>query len=185
MAEKGFKTSKKFLTPFLKSLFDDFSSSIPLLPPPGPQSSFPPPPEPKYMPPPPFVSPIPTPSPAAVPKYEDNAVSAHAHAHAHSPRELPLDPADVLLLHLPGPDLLLHLPGLARVPPEEEQPRRQPVQTVDRPEVLEAVLLGQDEHHRVVAVATAGVDLGKKKILINTFSDFFSRKRLDLGKEDF
>ena len=70
-----------------------------------------------------------------------------------------LDPADVLLLHLPRPDLLLHLARLLGVAPEEEEPRRQPVQAVDGAQVLEALLLGQDEHHRVVAVSAAGVHL--------------------------
>ena len=73
--------------------------------------------------------------------------------------ELSVHPADVLLLDLPGPDLLLHLARLLGVPAEEEEARGEPVQSVDGPQVLEPVLLGQDEHHRVVAVAAARVDL--------------------------
>ncbi len=44
-------------------------------------------------------------------------------------------------------------------PSEEQESRGEPVQPVDGAQVLEAVLLGQDEHHRVVAVAAARVDL--------------------------
>ena len=85
----------------------------------------------------------------------------------HSLWELALDPADVLLEHLPVPDLLLHVAGLARVAAEHEQPRGEPVQTVDGAQVLQVVLLGQDEHHGVVAVPPAGVHLeeGAKELL--------------------
>ena len=78
-------------------------------------------------------------------------------------RKLSLDPTDVLLPDLPGPDVLLHLAGLLGVPPEEEQARGQTVQPVDRPQVLEAVLLGEDEHHCVVTVTATRVNLENKK----------------------
>lgn len=48
---------------------------------------------------------------------------------------------------------------LLGVPSKEEQPRGEPVEAVDGPEVLEALLLGQDEHHSVVPVSPAGVHL--------------------------
>ena len=73
--------------------------------------------------------------------------------------ELPLDPADVLLLDLASPDLLLHLSRLLGIAPEEEEARGEPVQPVDRPQVLQALLLRKDEHHRVVTVTPAGVNL--------------------------
>ena len=38
-----------------------------------------------------------------------------------------------------------------------------PVQPVDGAQVLQVVLLGQDEHHRVVAVPAAGVHLQHAK----------------------
>ena len=75
------------------------------------------------------------------------------------PWKLSYDPAHVFLLHCPGPDLLLHLPGLLRVAAEQQQSGRQSVQTVDGPEILQTVFLGQDEHYCVVAVAAARVNL--------------------------
>ena len=69
------------------------------------------------------------------------------------------DPADVLLLDLPRPDLLLHLPSLLRVPAEQEKTGSESVQTVNGPKVLESVLLGQDEDDGVVTVAAARVNL--------------------------
>ena len=59
----------------------------------------------------------------------------------------------------PVPDLLLHLPGLSWIPAEHEESRREPVEPVDRPQVLQVVLLGQDEDNGVVPVAAAGVHL--------------------------
>jgi hypothetical protein len=76
-------------------------------------------------------------------------------------RKFSLDSTNVFLLNLSGPDLLLHFPGFLRVPAEQQKAGSQPVQPVDGPEVLEAVLLRQDEDHRVVAVAAARVNLKK------------------------
>ncbi len=76
-------------------------------------------------------------------------------------RKFPLDAANVFLLNLSGPDLLLHFPGFLRVPAEQQEAGSEPVQPVDGPEVLEAVLLRQDEDHRVVAVAAARMNLKK------------------------
>ena len=74
-------------------------------------------------------------------------------------REVAFDPADVLLLDLPRPDLLLHLPSLLRVPAEQEKTGSESIQTVNGPQVLESVLLGQDEDDGVVTVAAAWVNL--------------------------
>jgi len=74
-------------------------------------------------------------------------------------RELTLHPADVFLQHLPIPDLLLHLASLPWVPPEHQQPRCESVQTVDRSQVLQTELLGEDEDDRVVPVSPARMDL--------------------------
>jgi len=76
-------------------------------------------------------------------------------------RKFSLDSANVFLLNLSGPDLLLHFPGFLRVPAEQQKAGSQPVQPVDGSEVLEAVLLRQDEDHRVVAVAATRVNLKK------------------------
>ena len=69
------------------------------------------------------------------------------------------DPADVFFLDLPCPDLLLHLSGLLRVPAEQEKAGSESIQSVDGPQVLEAVLLGKDEDDGVVTVAAARVNL--------------------------
>ena len=69
------------------------------------------------------------------------------------------DPADVLLLNLPRPDLLLHLPRLLRVPAEEKKTGGEAIESVNGSQVLEAVLLGQDENDGVVPVSAARVDL--------------------------
>jgi hypothetical protein len=76
-------------------------------------------------------------------------------------RKFSLDSTNVFLLNLSRPDLLLHFPGFLRVPAEQEETGSQPVQPVDGPEVLETVLFRQDEDHRVVAVATARMNLEK------------------------
>jgi len=74
-------------------------------------------------------------------------------------RELSLHPADILLQHLPVPDLLLHLPGLPGVPPEHQQPGGQAVQPVDGAQVLQVVFLRQYEDHCVMAVSSTWVHL--------------------------
>ena len=53
-------------------------------------------------------------------------------------------------------NLIAYLLGVSS---EEKQTRGEPVEAVDGPEVLEALLLGQDEHHSVVPVSPAGVHL--------------------------
>lgn len=73
--------------------------------------------------------------------------------------ELSLDAADVLLLHLPVPDLVLHLAGLLGAATEQQESRRQPVQPVDRPQVLQVVFFGENKDHRVVAIPAARMNL--------------------------
>ena len=53
-------------------------------------------------------------------------------------------------------NLIAYLLGVSS---EEKQTRGEPVEAVDGPEVLEALLLGQDEHNSVVPVSPAGVHL--------------------------
>ena len=77
--------------------------------------------------------------------------------------EFSVNPADILLLDLSCSDLLLHFPRLLWIPSEKKETRGESVQPVDRAQVLEAVLLGQDEHHGVVAVATARMNLKKNQ----------------------
>lgn len=73
--------------------------------------------------------------------------------------ESALDPAHVLLVHLPVADLCLHDARVPGRPAEHEQPAGQPVQAVYGPEVAQVVLFGQHEHHRVVPVTAARMDL--------------------------
>lgn len=73
--------------------------------------------------------------------------------------ELSLDAADVLLLDLPVADLVLHLAGLFGTAPEQQKSRRQPIEPVDRPQVLQVVFFGENKDHRVVAVAAARMNL--------------------------
>ena len=78
-------------------------------------------------------------------------------------REFSVDSADVFLLDLPGTDLLLHFAGLFGVPAEEQQSGSESVQPVDRPQILQAALFGQDEDDRVVAVTAARMNLRRTK----------------------
>lgn len=80
-------------------------------------------------------------------------------------RELSLHSADVFLLHLPVTDLVFHLPRLLGGPSEQQQSARQPIQAVDRAQVLQVVLLRQDEHHRVVTVPAARMYLDRVRAL--------------------
>ena len=68
-------------------------------------------------------------------------------------RKLSIHSTNVFLQNESVADLLLHLPRLPGVPPEHEEPRGEPVQPVDGPEVLQIVFLGQDEDHSVVPVS--------------------------------
>lgn len=77
--------------------------------------------------------------------------------------EFTLDTADVLLLHLSVPNLVLHLSRLLRAAPEEQQPRRQSIQTMNGPQVLQVVLFGQDKHHRIVSITSTRVHLETKR----------------------
>jgi len=96
-------------------------------------------------------------------------------------RKFSLDAANVFLLNLSRPDLLLHFPGFLRVPAKQEKAGGQPVQPVDGPEVLEAVLLRQDEDHRVVAVAAARMNLKKNvKWSIKDSLNLYTLSKLDL-----
>lgn len=72
--------------------------------------------------------------------------------------------ADVFLEHLSVPYLLLHVPGLLGVATEHEQSGSEPVEAMDGSQVLEVVLLGQNEHHGVVTVAPARMDLKAARI---------------------
>lgn len=73
--------------------------------------------------------------------------------------EFSLHTADVLLLHLSISDLVLHLSRLLRAPAEEQQPGRQSIQPMNRPQVLQVVLLSQDKDHRVVPITSTWVHL--------------------------
>lgn len=73
-----------------------------------------------------------------------------------------LHAADVLLLHLSIPDLVLHLSRLLRTAAEEQQARGQSIQPMNRPQVLQVVLLGQDKHDRVVPITSAWMHLNDR-----------------------
>ena len=67
--------------------------------------------------------------------------------------KLSVNSTNVFLEDESVPDLLLHLPRLPGVPPEHEETRSEPVQSVDGPEVLQIVFLGKNEDHSVVPVS--------------------------------
>ena len=54
---------------------------------------------------------------------------------------------------------MINIPHLLWVAAEEEESRGEAVEAVDGAQVLEALLLRQDEHHRVVPVPAARVHL--------------------------
>lgn len=81
------------------------------------------------------------------------------------PRKLALDSAHVLLGDEPRPDLLFHGARLLLGPPEQEQPGREPVEPVDRSQVAQIVLLGQDEGHSVVSVSAARMNLHNRRFV--------------------
>jgi len=72
-----------------------------------------------------------------------------------------LDPAHVLFVHLSVADLRLHDAGVPGCPAEHEKAAGQPVQTVYGPEISQIVLLGQHEHHRVVSITAARMNLSR------------------------
>ena len=78
-------------------------------------------------------------------------------------REFSVDPADILFEDLSVPDLLLHISCLFRIAAKHEEPRCEPVQPVDRPQVLQVVFLGKDENHSVVTISATWMDLEKWK----------------------
>ena len=73
-------------------------------------------------------------------------------------RELSRNPAQILLLNLPGLDQLLHHPGLGGGLAEYEDTRSEPVQSVHRVEMFEAELLGEDENNGVVTIPPTRVN---------------------------
>lgn len=73
--------------------------------------------------------------------------------------ELSFDATDVLLLHLSVPDLVLHLTRLLGAASEQQESRRQPIQAVNRPQVLQVVFFGENKDHRVVAIPAARMNL--------------------------
>lgn len=75
------------------------------------------------------------------------------------PRKLAFHAAHVLLGDEPRADLLFHGARLLLGPAEQQQSGREPIEPVDRPQVAQIVLLGQDERHRVVPVPAARVNL--------------------------
>lgn len=81
------------------------------------------------------------------------------HAKRYSLGKLSLDAAHVLLLDLSVPDLVLHLARLFRAAAEQQQARSEPVQPMNGAQILQVVLFGQDEDHRVVPVSTARMHL--------------------------
>lgn len=60
---------------------------------------------------------------------------------------------------------MLHLPRLLRRPTEKENTTGQSVQPVDRPEVLQIVLLRQDEDDGVVPVSSTRVHLESQDLI--------------------
>jgi hypothetical protein len=65
----------------------------------------------------------------------------------------------VYVTDLPISYLVLHLPRLLRSPAEQQYAAGQSVQPVNRPEILQVVLLGQNEDHGVVPVTAAWMHL--------------------------
>ena len=64
------------------------------------------------------------------------------------------------------PDLLLHVASFARIPAEHEKSGRQSIESVNGAQVPQVVLLGEDEDHSVVTIATARMNLNDKSIHI-------------------
>lgn len=93
----------------------------------------------------------------------------------YSLRKSALDPAHVLFVHLSVADLRLHDACVPGRPAEHEQTAGQSVQTVDGPEVPQVVLLRQHEHHRIVPITTARMNLitvtprNRLSFVMNTF----------------
>lgn len=73
--------------------------------------------------------------------------------------EFSLDTANVLLLHLSISDLMLHLSRFLRTTSEQQQARRQPIQSMYRPQVLQIVFFGENKDHCVVTITAARMNL--------------------------
>jgi len=84
----------------------------------------------------------------------------------YSLRKSPLDSAHVLFVHLSVADLCLHDAGVPGSPAEHEQTAGQPVQTVNGPKIPQVVLFGQHEHHSVVPITTARMNLTRDNNLV-------------------
>jgi hypothetical protein len=74
-----------------------------------------------------------------------------------------LNTTNVLLLHLSIPYLMLHLSRLLGTPAEQQQARSQPIQPMNRPQVLQIVFFGKNKDHSIVTISTARVNLLRRK----------------------
>lgn len=74
--------------------------------------------------------------------------------------------------HLSVPNLMLHLSRFLRRPAKQQNSAGEPVESVDGPQILQVVFLGQYENDRIVSVATTGMYLHNHKNDVT-----FSRKK--------
>ena len=77
------------------------------------------------------------------------------------------DAADIFFEDLSVPNLLFHVTRFLGVSPKHEESRCQPVKTVNCPEVLQIVLLGQNEDHSVVTVSATWMNLARRFKAVN------------------